>query len=66
MKIKEVTVGYTFTKNLGNFQSLKVEATVTMAVEDGESADEVAVKGRQYCRDQVREGLGEFDSGVRI
>ncbi|MCY9760544.1 hypothetical protein M5X06_31205 [Paenibacillus alvei] len=66
MKAKEITVGYTFTKNLGNYQSLKVDASVTMTVEDGESAESVAANGYKYCREQVRKGTNEFVAGRDI
>lgn len=61
MNAKEITVGYTFTKNLGNYQSLKVDTSVTMTVEAGESTEDVAAKARQYCRAQVKKGLAEFN-----
>lgn len=64
MKTKEITVGYTFTKNLGNYQSVKVDASVTMTVEEGESAEVVATTGYKYCREQVKKGISEFGNGV--
>ncbi|EJW17580.1 hypothetical protein M5X00_16605 [Paenibacillus alvei] len=64
MKAKEITVGYTFTKNLGNYQSVKVDASVTMAVDEGESPEVVAATGYKYCREQVKKGISEFGNGV--
>jgi hypothetical protein len=39
MVIKELTIGTSRTINLGNFESLRVEATATCAVEEGDDLD---------------------------
>jgi hypothetical protein len=54
MKITEVTSTFSFTKNLGNYQSLKAEATVTAALEPGEKVEDVFAKSFDLAKDQVR------------
>lgn len=33
MNAEKITVGYTYTKNLGNYENVKVDADVTITVE---------------------------------
>jgi len=63
MQAKEISVGFTFTKNLGNYQSLKVDAGVVMTVEDGDDADDVYAKAWETVRKQVKKGLEAANGG---
>lgn len=58
-KVKQISVGASFTKNLGNFQSLKVEATIVMELHDGDDPKAVYADGWEKVQEQVRIGLGK-------
>ena len=60
----EIQVGYTYTKNLGNFENVKVDATVTITVEPGQDVDELYNKAYDSMRKQVRNGLKKFQSDL--
>lgn len=57
---KEISVGFTFTKNLGNFESLKVDASV---VEAGEEPEAVYDKAWKSVRSQIKNGLDVAKGG---
>ena len=57
---KEITVGYTYTKNLGNFENVKVDAAVTISVEPGQDVDELYSKAYDSMKKQVKSGLNKF------
>lgn len=63
MDVKEITVGYTYTKNLGNYENVKVDASVTITVEQGESVDELYDRAYEQTKNQVRNGLNKFMKG---
>ncbi|MCS1392998.1 hypothetical protein NXZ77_15580 [Lysinibacillus boronitolerans] len=60
MKAKEITVGYTYTKNLGNFENVKVDAAVTISVEPGQDIDALYDKAYESMKKQVKNGLNKF------
>lgn len=60
MNAKEITVGYTYTKNLGNFENVKVDASVTITVEPGQDLDELYNKAYNSMKKQVKNGLNKF------
>ncbi|MGE7951658.1 hypothetical protein [Lysinibacillus xylanilyticus] len=60
MNVKEITVGYTYTKNLGNFENVKVDAAVTISVEPGQNEDELYNKAFESMKKQVKNGLNKF------
>jgi len=62
-QVQQITVGFTFTKNLGNYESLKVDAGVTMTVDPGDSPDEVYAKAWEATRKQVKRGLETSKGG---
>ena len=41
MKIKEITVGIHITKNLGNYNSIKLDHSVTVELDDDEDIEDV-------------------------
>ena len=55
MKVREVSATFAFTKNLGNYQSMRAEATVVSEVENGESEEDVFKKIFETAKAQVRE-----------
>ncbi|MEK5162033.1 hypothetical protein NYE69_06780 [Paenibacillus sp. FSL R5-0527] len=54
MEIREICVSMTYTKNLGNYESLKLDAGVTMAIAPGDSVEEAYTKAWEVARKQVR------------
>ncbi|MEF7494722.1 hypothetical protein V4V34_09045 [Lysinibacillus sphaericus] len=60
MNAKEITVGYTYTKNLGNFENVKVDAAVTISVAPGQNEDELYNKAFESMKKQVKYGLNKF------
>lgn len=57
MKISEVSASFAFTKNMGNYQSMKSEATITAQLEPGEKAEEVFAKIFETAKAQVKTQL---------
>lgn len=49
--VKEVTVDFSFTKNLGNFQTVKLMCGATARVQDGAAPADV---------DRITDGLWDF------
>lgn len=64
MNAKEITVGYTDTKNLGNFENVKVDASVTITAETGQDIDELYDKAYDSMKKQVKSGLNKFREDV--
>ena len=60
MNAKEITVGYTYTKYLGNFENVKVDAAVTISVEPGQDVDALYDKAYESMKKQVKNGLNKF------
>jgi len=55
MKIKEIRANFSFTKNLGNFQSLKVEAGVSGELEPGDDVKAAFQDAFEMVKEEVRE-----------
>lgn len=63
MNVKEITVGYTYTKNLGNFENVKVDAAVTISVEPGQDVDELYNNAYESMKKQIKKGLNVAQGG---
>lgn len=59
--VKQVSVGASYTKNLGNFQSLKVEASIVVELHNDDDAEAVYADAWERVQKQVRVGLGRSD-----
>jgi hypothetical protein len=55
MKIKDMTIFVSRTFRLAQFESFKVEAGLTMSIEEGDNADEV----RQKILEELRKSLSD-------
>jgi len=64
--VKEISVGVTYNKNLGNYESIKPSATVVMTVGPGESVDEVFKQAWDIASEQVVEQLKYFNNDKRV
>jgi hypothetical protein len=62
-KVKEISVGFMYTKNLGNYESLKVDAGAVITVEPGEDPDAIYEKAWETARKQVKRGLETAKGG---
>jgi hypothetical protein len=63
MQTKEISVGFTFTKNLGNYESLKIDAGVVMTVETGDDPHAVEAKAWESVKKQIKKGLESWNAG---
>jgi len=62
-EIKQIQVGFTYTKNLGNFENVKVDAGVKIDVAPGEDPDELYEKAYKNMKQQIKKGLIEAKGG---
>ena len=58
MKVKEISATFAFTKNLGNYQSLRAEASITVEVEEGENVLAVYEEAFLTVKQQVAKECG--------
>ena len=55
MRITEFTIGCSHTLNLGNFESLRIEASVTCELPEGEETADVVAKANAELRGLLEE-----------
>lgn len=60
MKPKEITVETTFTKNLGNYQSLKLTAGISYTLEPNDTIEEAYSKAWETVVNQIKEQLAQI------
>lgn len=65
MKVKEISVSFKFTKNLGNYQSAAVEAGLVVEIQGGESPDEVMTAAFEKAKEHVRTQLNQINGGLK-
>jgi len=54
LEIREISVNMLYTKSLPNYENLKLEAGVTVALSPGDSVEEAYEKAWNLARGQVR------------
>lgn len=54
---KEINVEVTYTKNLGNYESLKLTAGIVLIVHEGERLSDVYKQGWDSVAEQIREQI---------
>jgi hypothetical protein len=57
MRVKEVSVTFSFTKNLGNYQSLKIEAGAVVELGPGDKPEKVYAETFEMAKRQVDEQI---------
>ncbi|MEV3587398.1 hypothetical protein ABNE08_21750 [Paenibacillus larvae] len=62
-RAKEIHVGFTFTKNLGNYENLKVDAGITMSIDPEDDVQEVYSKAWANVKNQIKRGLETTKGG---
>ena len=65
MKVKEISVSFKFTKNLGNYQSAAVEAGLVVEIQGGESPDDVMTDAFEKGKDDVLTQLNQINGGLK-
>ena len=61
LNVKELTVSFGFTKNLGNFNSARHDASITVSVDPSkDDLEEVYTKCWETCKDQVRKQVKQI------
>lgn len=58
MKVKEISATFAYTKNLGNYQSMRAEASITVEVEESENVLAVYEEAFRTVKDQVAKECG--------
>lgn len=58
MKITTISASFGFTKNLGNYQTLRADATVTAEINEDENADDAFKKAFELAKEQVSRETG--------
>jgi hypothetical protein len=56
-QLKEVSVGFTFTKNLGNYQSLRVDAGLVLSLAPGDNPQAVYADAWKTAKQQIKQGI---------
>lgn len=68
-KAKELYVSVAFTKNLGNYQSIRFDSGITLSLEDGDDADKVYKQAWDQVGDEIQQQVALFEdekkSGVK-
>lgn len=62
MQVKEVSVTKSFTRNLGNFESTRVEYGLTVSVDETDTPDEVKEKLAAKVEKWITEDIEEIDA----
>lgn len=65
-KIKELSVSVCFTKNLGNYQSLKLDAGLTVSLEEGDDYDKEFQKAWDIASEQISDQLELFEDKKQV
>ncbi|MEF3312580.1 hypothetical protein [Paenibacillus sp. GYB004] len=65
MGVKEISVGFTYTKNLGNYESIKIDAGFVIAIGEGDDPEAAFNKAWTAAKAQVIKGVAKFQEGGR-
>ena len=65
MKVKEISVSFKFTKNLGNYQNAVYEAGLVVEVQGGDNPDEVIEAAFEKAKDSVKVQLEKISGGLK-
>jgi hypothetical protein len=62
-QVKEISVGFTYTKNLGNYESLKVDAGVVVAIWAEDDPRIAYYAAWETVKKQIKRGLETAKGG---
>ena len=60
MKCKEITVSIKQIKNLGNYQNVAVEASITLVLDESEKSSEAYEKGWTSVKGEVEKQIAMY------
>lgn len=66
MTVKEVTVSVGYTKNLGNYESLRLDASATAVLGEGEDPNEVYSTLWDKTSEEVMKSLADFEDDRKV
>ena len=66
MYIQKMTLGYTRTVNLGDYNSIKLSMMPTVTIEDGDDIDQVLRDVWAMCRANVEHAAGPIVTGYNV
>jgi hypothetical protein len=61
-KVSNIRVEVNFTRNLGNFESLKLGASADLVIEDGDDVKKIYKKAYDMCSAEIMEQLTDFEN----
>ena len=61
-KVKSIRVEVNYTKNLGNYESLKLGAAAELELEDKDKVADIYKKAYDMCSNEIMEHLKDFDN----
>lgn len=61
MKISSISITVARTFNLGNYESLRTEATTSVEIEDGDTPDAARERALSECRASLKAAYVEFN-----
>lgn len=65
MQVKEVSASFAYTKNMGNYESMRAESTVIAQIEPGEEPGEVSSKCFEMAKNQVKNQIKTGKEAVK-
>lgn len=66
MKVKEISATFSFTKNLGNYQSIRVEAGAVVTLEGKDTPEEAFEEAFRMAKEQVDEQIRWKNTGGKL
>lgn len=61
----QVTAGLTYTRNLGNFENVKVNVEVTDAKREGENVNEAFERVYSFVESKLQEKVEEIEADIK-
>lgn len=63
MKIKGLKVEFSYTKNLGNFNSVKINEALEIELEEDDDLDKIKEYGYKNIKDSIKEQIKQIKEG---
>jgi transcription elongation factor Elf1 len=60
-KVKSIKVEVNFTRNLGNYESLKLGAAAELEIEEGDNLNDIYSKAYDMCSNEISTQLKDFE-----
>lgn len=59
MRVKEIEVNYGVTKNMGNYESLRLDQTIRVELDGNDTVKEAMAHARKTLREDVEDAIAE-------